>query len=192
MMASTVSEQGTEYIIFIFLQVFDDDTICRPYLLIPKLPAFPATNWTTMRISRAANGGLEHAISFEELSKIDIVWHSRSIDVHSLKRMKMYRSAVHEVLFEGLPAISKIACFEWDIRINHETWAYSILDHDYQQNTNSTRIAPKFLGHLTENGRVIGMLLEKLEGEFASIDDLPACSATLLKLHNIGLVHGDC
>jgi len=76
-------------------------------------------------------------------------------------------------------------------RINHETWAYSILDHDYQQNTNSTRIAPKFLGHLTENGRVIGMLLEKLEGEFASIDDLPACSATLLKLHNIGLVHGD-
>lgn len=52
-------------------------------------------------------------------------------------------------------------------------------------------IAPTFLGHVTENGRVIGMLLEKLEGDSTSIDDLPACRKTLENFHLMNMVHGD-
>lgn len=52
-------------------------------------------------------------------------------------------------------------------------------------------IAPAFLGHVTENGRVIGMLLEKLEGDSASMDDLPACRKTLENFHLMNMVHGD-
>lgn len=38
--------------------VFDDDTICRPYLLIPKLAHLPDSPWTTMTISHDENGSL--------------------------------------------------------------------------------------------------------------------------------------
>lgn len=52
-------------------------------------------------------------------------------------------------------------------------------------------IVPAFLGHVTENGRVIGMLLEKLVGDFASIDDLSACREALENFHRMNMVHGD-
>jgi len=38
---------------------------------------------------------------------------------------------------------------------------------------------------------VIGILLEKLEGTFASIEDLPGCEEALDRLHSLGLSHGD-
>lgn len=59
-----------------------------------------------------------------------------------------------------------------------------------EQNT-CKQIAPQFLGHLTENGRVIGFLLEKVEGTYARLSDLPLCAAALKTLHSMGLVHGD-
>jgi hypothetical protein len=52
-------------------------------------------------------------------------------------------------------------------------------------------VAPAFLGHLIENGRVIGLWLEKVDGGFASIDDLPQYKKALCGLHGMGLVHGD-
>jgi RIO-like serine/threonine protein kinase len=47
------------------------------------------------------------------------------------------------------------------------------------------------LAHLTENGRVIGMLLEKVDGDFASMDNITGCEAALRDLHRMGMVHGD-
>lgn len=35
----------------ILTNVFDDDTMSKPFLLIPQLPDFPDTNWTRMTIS---------------------------------------------------------------------------------------------------------------------------------------------
>jgi len=35
------------------------------------------------------------------------------------------------------------------------------------------------------------MLLERLDGDFASADDLPECSNALRQLHEIGMTHGD-
>lgn len=38
---------------------------------------------------------------------------------------------------------------------------------------------------------VIGILLERLDGEFASIDNLSGCEDALRRFHDIGLIHGD-
>lgn len=79
---------------------------------------------------------------------------------------------------------AKIARFEWEIpRIERETRAYRLLE--------GSGLAPAFLGHVHENGRVIGHLLEKVKGSSASIQDLRKCEAALEKLHKLGLTHGD-
>ena len=170
--------------------VFDEDTMCRPYLLIPKLPPFPDTDWTTMRISRAANGALRWIISHDTLPAIHTTWHPHRIDVLSLKQTHRHRSNVHEVLHNGRPAIAKIACFKWDLpRIQVETQVYSTITN--HQRPGKDIVAPTFLGHLTENGRVIGLLLEKVAGDFASIQDLPQCKKALGRVHGMGLIHGD-
>ncbi|KAI9702629.1 MAG: hypothetical protein M1820_006135 [Bogoriella megaspora] len=172
--------------------VFDEQTMCRPYLLVPKLPEFPNSDWTSMQISRRPDGTLESTLSSERLSSIQNIWHPERVDILTLPRLKSYKSGVYEVLFRGRPVIAKFACFEWDIeRINNETWAYSAIEHYQQLYPSTPRIAPNFLAHLTENGRVMGLLLEKLEGNYASIDDLTRCEAVLRQLHGMSLIHGD-
>ncbi|KAM5345887.1 hypothetical protein ACJ41O_011748 [Fusarium nematophilum] len=172
--------------------VFDDDTMCRPYLLIPKLPALPDSPWTTMRISRDENGSLTSTISNDPLREIQTTWHETRIDILSLQKTRRFRSGVHEVQCNGSPAIAKIACFEWDVRrIERETWAYSVLARHQSQHPDEPPIAPNFLGHLTEDGRVMGILLQKVEGKSACIDDLADCEALLRRVHGLGLVHGD-
>lgn len=92
--------------------VFDDDTMCRPYLLIPRLPDLPDSPWTTMTISRGEDGSLTSTISTDPLPEIQTTWHELRVDVLDLERTKRFRSGVHEVQYYGSPAIAKIACFE--------------------------------------------------------------------------------
>lgn len=80
--------------------------------------------------------------------------------------------------------IAKIARFEWEIpRTEQETRAYQLLE--------GSGLAPRFLGHIHENGRIMGLLLEKIEGRLASFQDLSICKTALEKLHELGLVHED-
>ncbi|KAH9214490.1 hypothetical protein DL95DRAFT_389460 [Leptodontidium sp. 2 PMI_412] len=145
-----------------------------------------------MRISRGANGVIESTLSFQQLPAISEPRHPHRIDVLLLKRIKRHRSNVYEVLYEDQPAISKIALFEWDFRrIENETREYSTIREHLDQHPAEPPCALNFLGHLTENGRVIGFLLEKVEGEFASIGDMPNCQKVLRRLHGMGLIHGD-
>lgn len=170
--------------------VFDDDTMCRPYLLLPELPDFPDGEFTKMKIEREADGTLWESISWDSLPAVEQKWHPKTVDVLSLKEIQYHKAGVREVLYNGCPAIAKIACFGWSIPcMERETLAYSII-HQHQE-TGVPALAPAFLAHLTENGRVIGMLLEKLEGEFASIDDLPACEEAVRRVHRMGMIHGD-
>jgi serine/threonine protein kinase len=172
--------------------VFDEPTTCRPYLLIPQLPEFPDSDWTTMHISRGENGQLESTISYDVLPSIQRIWHPQLIDVLALEQTERHRSHVHEVIYNGKPAISKIATFEWQLSSRRsENMVYSELAEHQSEKPEEPALAPQFLGHLVENGRVIGFLLEKVEGGFASIEDLPKCEDALRRLHAIGLVHGD-
>ena len=178
--------------------VYDEDTMCRPYLLIPRLPDFPDAAWTKMHLFREVSGDpsslISSTISWEVLPAIEPTWHPEYIDVLSLRRTKRYGPNVHEVVFNGRPAISKIACWECEIpRLENETYVYKVITkHVYERgHEDGSPIAPAFLGHLTENGRVIGMLLEKVEGVHASLDNLPVCESVLRRLHSLGIVHGD-
>ena len=69
--------------------------------------------------------------------------------------------------------------------------AYAFLhnDHDPSQ----PLVAPQVLGHLTESDRPIGLLLEKIEGRFASIEDVEECQKASRSLHAepLRLIHGD-
>lgn len=80
--------------------------------------------------------------------------------------------------------IAKIPRFEWKLpRIEQETRLYQLLE--------GSGLAPRFLGHVHENGRIMGFLLERIEGRPASLQGLIACEAALEKLHGLGLIHGD-
>jgi len=53
-------------------------------------------------------------------------------------------------------------------------------------------IGPRFLGHLTEDGRVIGFLIQEIPRvRFPYIDNLSTCQEVLARLHGLGIRHGD-
>jgi hypothetical protein len=80
--------------------------------------------------------------------------------------------------------IAKIARFEWEIpRIEQEGHVYRPLQ--------DTDIGPQFLGHVVEQGRVIGFVLENLHGKSASIEHRGRCTDVRGRLHRLGLLHGD-
>ncbi|KAI0515410.1 alpha-galactosidase A [Xylaria bambusicola] len=194
------------YYLTISTDVFDEDTMCRPYLLLPQLPNLLAyAPSRKLRLARNADDGslAVTADDTDPLREITFTWHADRIDVLSLPRIKRLNSGVFETVYRGGAAVAKIACFEWQIPSRtRETWAYCILTKSQQQQQphrpsddgGSPLIAPEFLGHLTENGRVIGFLMEKLEGRCAGPGDLAPCAALLKRLHglgDLGLVHGD-
>ncbi|KAI0190382.1 alpha-galactosidase A [Xylaria flabelliformis] len=182
------------YYLTISTDVFDEDTMCRPYLLLPQLPSLSDMPSRKIKLSRNQDGSLAVTAYHDPLQEITFIWHEKRIDVLSLPRIKRLRSGVFETLYEGRAAVAKIACFEWQIpSLTRETWAYCVLT-ETQRPSDGPLIAPEFLGHLTENGRVMGFLIEKLEGRFACSDDLTQCAALLKRLHglgDLGLVHGD-
>lgn len=80
---------------------------------------------------------------------------------------------------------SKMARFPWKIQyVEAETRIYQLLQ--------PLQITPTFLGHIHEAGRVIGFLLEKVEGRPANSGDLEICKAALQRLHDLRILHGDC
>ncbi|KAH7009175.1 alpha-galactosidase A [Macrophomina phaseolina] len=187
---------------------FDRDTLSFPLGSLPLLP-YHDDNWTVAHISRGAESGeLKTSLSNQKFAGVRSIWHSAQINVLDLERTEQLTGAAFKALiskyaFRGLAAPSvpqllssedkvavtaKIARFEWEIhRIERETRAYrALLQHG------ASDIAPRFLGHVHESGHVMGLLLEKLEGQRnASIDDLSGCEAVLGRFHGLGLLHGD-
>lgn len=50
----------------------------------------------------------------------------------------------------------------------------------------------RFLGYLTEDGRVIGFVMERIfNARHAGPEDLESCHQTLSQLHRLGVLHGD-
>ncbi|CEJ94866.1 hypothetical protein VHEMI10373 [[Torrubiella] hemipterigena] len=166
--------------------------MCRPYLFIPALPGIPGGEWTRMHISR--NGDRRKTmISNDPLDGIKCIWHDERIDVLTLPEGKYLTKCARETIYQGNAAIMKVANFEYDIpQIENETWAYSVVNGYERNYADEHSLVPRFLGHLTEHGRVIGILLDKLPNvRCASIDDLEVCEAFVTRIHNAGLIHGD-
>lgn len=173
-------------------KTFDRDTLSFPTQCLPSFPY--DKEWAIAHIWRdETSGDLKTSISNRTLSGVKCQWHKIRIDCLELEKIKQLTAmALEAAFYSTLPItltslatlIVKIARFEWEIpRIEQETRAYQLLE--------GSGLAPRFLGHVHENGRVMGFVLEKLEGRPASFKDLCICETALKQLHGLGLVHGD-
>ncbi|KAK1973855.1 alpha-galactosidase A [Colletotrichum cereale] len=162
------------------------------YLSLPHLPY--NEEWSIANISRdQTTGDLKTSLSNRTLVGVKCQWHHTQVDCLELEKTKQLTAMAFEALpHPTLPIkppspatiIAKIARFEWELpRIEQETRAYQLLK--------GSGLAPRFLAHVHENRRIMGFLLEKLEGRSASIQDLSRCETALGKLHNLRLIHGD-
>ena len=172
------------------LGTFEEETICWPHLLLPALPSFPRGSWKSMEISRRNDGTLSMETNSDALEAVEVIWHPIQIDIFTLPTGKRLKISVRETIYRDRLAILKFASFPWEIhRIEWETWAYHQIES--KASPDDPPLAPSFLGHVEENGRVIGFLLERIEGNHATIADLELCKSGIRRLHELGIRHGD-
>jgi len=121
------------------------------------------------------------------LPGVQHIWHDKFIDYMDLTKSERLRSNVWEVTSTRFKSavIAKFAVFPWEIAyLEAETVAYQWI--------HGKDIGPRFLGHLTEEGRVIGFLIEQIpNARRAGPSDLSSCQEALARLHCLGIRHGD-
>lgn len=114
-------------------------------------------------------------------------WHSTRIDHLEVTKLERIRQNIHVVTHPSFdrPILVKFAEFPWQTPyLEAETTAYQWID--------GRGIGPRFLGHLAEAGRVIGLVLEFMDDARTADDgDLAACQYVLSGLHSLGIKHGD-
>jgi tRNA A-37 threonylcarbamoyl transferase component Bud32 len=77
-----------------------------------------------------------------------------------------------------------MAAFEFGIpRTERETAVYEAIDR--------RGVGPAFLGHILEGGRVLGFLVELVQGRRAGPEDLQECCGVVQRRHAQDIVHGD-
>jgi len=169
--------------------LYSPDDMCFAPSLIPLLPPLPLGDWNVGHISKDPTHGRPYFATATKipLRKITHIWHASQIDYLELKMGRKLRSNVYEATSPRFNStiIAKFARFSWEIPyLDSETAAYEWI--------NGHQIGPEFLGHLIEEGRVIGFLVERvLDCRHATPEDLAPCQHTLAKLHKLGIKHGD-
>ncbi|KAI1770009.1 hypothetical protein F4818DRAFT_450600 [Hypoxylon cercidicola] len=162
--------------------VYGIDDMCFGPSLISLLPPLPPGDWNKGRISRELKTG---DIYFSDISKTRLLgitktWHPIQIDHLKLRDERKLRSNVYEVTHPGFSStiIAKFARFEWEVhQLQAETAAYEWIE--------GQQVGPDFLGHLTEDGRVIGFLMSRItDCRHATPEDFPLCHSVLTRLHN--------
>jgi hypothetical protein len=168
--------------------VYDVEDLTFPQALLSKLPNLPPGEWNLGHIAKSEDNISPHFAwtTQKTFSSIQHTWHSVFVDYLSLTMVKMLLPNVYEATTPRfhVPVIVKFARFPWEIDFyDQETQAYSwIKGHD---------IGPEFLGHVTEDKRVIGFLLRKVNGRHAGHTDLQLCRTAASNLHSLGIHHGD-
>ncbi|OJJ47933.1 hypothetical protein ASPZODRAFT_131545 [Penicilliopsis zonata CBS 506.65] len=157
--------------------------------LVSLLPEFPPGNWNDGLVAKDGKDGRPYFASsnLTELPGVQNTWHETYVDYLELSIGRKLRTGIYEArcsLFNEI-VIAKFARFPWEIQyMENETTAYQWIS--------GHTIGPRFLGHLTENGRVIGFLMERItDTQHASPEDLEACREVLTRLHDVGVRHGD-
>ncbi|KAI1826653.1 hypothetical protein F4861DRAFT_536963 [Xylaria intraflava] len=173
------------------------DTIDLPYL--------PAGDWTvaTMGLLPCTGQAAVTGTTSDPLPGVSDVWDSDSYEYLDLYILEIdgceggkCKDNVKLVNHPSLKtprnvAVMKYAIFPDDIpSIERETMIYKRLQ--------GFPSAPKFLGHVTENGRVIGFLMEYIRsarpadigGLFTDLA-LAKCRKALVDLHGLGVIHND-
>lgn len=167
--------------------LWKSDDMCYGPTFVTLLPELPPGDWNDGLITKDANGQPHFAsVKSTKFSAVQNTWHDTFIEYTDLSIGKRLERDVYEVKcpsFDDI-IIAKLARFDWEIfYMEFETTAYQwISGHD---------IAPRFLGHLTEHGRVIGFLMERItNARQAGVEDLETCKEVLSRLHGLGVCHG--
>ena len=156
-------------------------------------PLLPPGVWNYGYINRNPETGFPHfaEVAQKDFPSVSASWHPTKIDYLDLVLGQKLMPGVHDATCPQIetPMVAKFACWDWEIGfMDDECTAYQWIEgHD---------IGPKFLGHITEEGRVIGFLIERVadndgDARHATPADLEACLETLNKLHDLGILHGD-
>lgn len=169
--------------------VFTNDEMCFGPDITRLLPALPTGDWNYGYVTLDSQTSQPHfaqAIK-KEMEGIENLWHPTTVDYLELAIGHKMRSGVYEVASPKFPTtvVLKFATFEHEIHyLDGETAVYEWIE--------GQGVGPKFLGHVSEEGRVIGSLVEKIEhARHAKIFDHAACAKALADLHRLGLLHGD-
>lgn len=183
-----VEKKFVKYIIIEGNLYEPDDMVFEP-TLVSMLPPLPVGDWNLGYIDRDPTTGKPHFSSTakEELLGVTSIWHSRQVDYLDLKIGNELRSNVYVAFCPGVdaPIVAKFARFDWEIpQLQAETEVYRWIE--------GCEIGPAFLGHVTEEGRVIGFLMAYIpETRPATPQDFTLCHDALAKLHELGIKHGD-
>ncbi|KAF9776609.1 hypothetical protein IL306_005186 [Fusarium sp. DS 682] len=163
--------------------------------ILPIIPLNKNQCNAVMIERNATTGTLDAQSTRILIPSVETVWHPTRVDVVDLRRLEQIACTAQQCFLKpgyqvnGLPQtvmIGKIARWPWDIQwIEAETKVYQFLQ------SSGSGIAPRFLGHVTEDDHVNGFLLEKVEGRPAGIADLQICQRALHRLHELRILHGD-
>lgn len=165
------------------------EDMCFAPSLIPLLPPFPAGDWNDGYIAQNPETRLPYfaRATKTQLPGISNPWHSTHLDHLDLVYGEKVRSGVYKATTPSIPfaVVAKFARFAWEIdALENENAAYQWIE--------GKDIGPKFLGHLVEEGRIIGFVMERIDtARHATPDDLALCQTKLSHLHRLGIIHGD-
>lgn len=167
---------------------FDESLLAQP---LPE-----QGDWNLAHIAQDPNNGLIHVLRTERvpLGTVGNEWHPRIVDYatlgdpeqdeHGNQPFRQDRSQIDGRAFgvaKALVIMSWLPAPSDQLSVEMEVYCW----------INDYGIGPQFLAHLTENNeRVIGYLVEDIDGRAATSDDLPACRAVLSKLHMTGYLLG--
>lgn len=159
-----------------------------PFTNLP-LPKLPTGHWNDELVTKDTMDGRPYFVhaNLTQFPGVRNTWHKTYIDYLELSIGRKLRTGIYEAkhsLFDDTVVV-KFARFSWEIQyLENKTTAYQwIFGYD---------IAPQFLGHLTEHGRVIGLIMERITGaRHAGIKDVEICGKVLSRLHDLGVQHGD-
>jgi predicted Ser/Thr protein kinase len=155
----------------------------------------PEGDWNCVTADRDPNTGNAYFRDFitKPLQGVTSTWHAGRFDHEKLAlyvdqndgRQNNSKIYMPTQRLSGRLIVVKIAQHEDDIpKIAIECEIYERI-----QNKD---IAPEFLGYVTEQDRIIGFAIERIDGaREATEDDVDECDAVLKRLHHLGIAHGD-
>ncbi|KAJ5684535.1 alpha-galactosidase A precursor [Penicillium maclennaniae] len=163
--------------------------MCFGPFLVSVLPTFPTGDWNDGLVAKDANDGKPFfarvcLAPFPAFGTPGMEPMSTTLIFRSGANYEQVIYEAKSSLFDDI-VVAKFARFPWEVQyIENETTAYQWIS--------GRKIGPQILGHLTEHGRVIGLLMERITGaRHAGAEDIEVCREALSRLHNLGVRHGD-
>ena len=157
----------------------DSDYGFPPAILACLTPRPLHCNWADIVSSNRVSW------SKSNLPEVEQCWHPEKIDLRELEPIKYLTTRTCQVIYRSKLAVAKIARFSFEIeRLQRETNIYQLIE--------GKEIGPSFLGHLMEERRVMGLLVEYVPHVRPAIgDDIELCREVLRKLHGLAILHND-